>query len=411
MKIVELRSENIKRLKAVELTLDPEQNLILVTGKNGQGKSSLLDSIFYALGGGKVLPEKPIRDGEDHAAVSVELSGTSSKGEPVRFTIKRTFTVTGTYLTITNRDGSKYSNPQEFLKAVVGALSFDPLEFSRMDPKVQVATLSKCVGLDLKEFDTRKKALTEERLGVYREMKVLSKFSDEEIAESKAIIEKNANLPAMTELVDRLQKADADIREYERQQAELPGIEKEIEELEQKMALLREKQKQIKELKRPTWDLEKMRKEVETLESRTNAVRDAQNRLKEAERVASHKARYDALSVEMDGVEKEKTASLSAAKMPIEGLSWDEENVLYNSIPFSQLSSAEQLRVALAIAIASNPKLKVILIRDGSLLDQENLTLIAEAAKENDMQVWIEKVDESGTIGIVIEDGEVNSIN
>ena len=97
--------------------------------------------------------------------------------------------------------------------------------------------------------------------------------------------------------------------------------------------------------------------------------------------------------------------------MPIEGLGWNETEVSYKNIPFEQLSGAEQLKISMAIAMASNPKLKVVLIKDGSLLDQDNLKVIEEMAKEKDWQVWIESVDESGKIGIYIEDGEIKSIN
>ena len=47
MKIVKLTAENFKRLEAVEIT--PDGNTVLISGRNGQGKSSVLDSILAAL--------------------------------------------------------------------------------------------------------------------------------------------------------------------------------------------------------------------------------------------------------------------------------------------------------------------------------------------------------------------------
>jgi hypothetical protein len=81
--------------------------------------------------------------------------------------------------------------------------------------------------------------------------------------------------------------------------------------------------------------------------------------------------------------------------------------VTLNGIPLGQASAAEQLRVSVALAMAANPKLRVLRILDGSLLDTESLAIIGELAKENDFQAWIEVVDESGKVGIVIEDGRV----
>jgi hypothetical protein len=93
--------------------------------------------------------------------------------------------------------------------------------------------------------------------------------------------------------------------------------------------------------------------------------------------------------------------------MPIEGISFDDENVLYNGIPFSQLSSAEQLKVSISMAMSMNPKLRIVRIMDGSLLDNSSMKTVKEMADTNDFQIWIEKVDESGKIGIYIEDGEI----
>ena len=63
MRIVQFHAENFKRLGLVEIT--PEGNLVTIGGKNGQGKSSVLDAIFVALKGRAVAPPKPIRAGEE----------------------------------------------------------------------------------------------------------------------------------------------------------------------------------------------------------------------------------------------------------------------------------------------------------------------------------------------------------
>jgi len=102
---------------------------------------------------------------------------------------------------------------------------------------------------------------------------------------------------------------------------------------------------------------------------------------------------------------------LKAADLPIEGLSIDEDGILYRGNRFTELSSAEQLRVSLAIAIKQNPKLRVISIKDGSLLDSKSLQIIEEMAKSSDYQVWIERVDESGRVGVYIEDGAIAAVD
>jgi hypothetical protein len=59
--------------------------------------------------------------------------------------------------------------------------------------------------------------------------------------------------------------------------------------------------------------------------------------------------------------------------------------------------------------MAGSPKLPVVLIRDGSLLDEDGLRLVAEMADARGAQVWIERVSNAGNIGIVLEDGYVKA--
>jgi len=63
----------------------------------------------------------------------------------------------------------------------------------------------------------------------------------------------------------------------------------------------------------------------------------------------------------------------------------------------------------LAIAMAANPALRVIRVRDGSLLDEDAMQMPADAADANDYQIWIERVDNTGEVGFVLEDGHIKT--
>src|SRR5690606_34719409 len=117
--------------------------------------------------------------------------------------------------------------------------------------------------------------------------------------------------------------------------------------------------------------------------------------------------RREALTEKIAGLDKAKATALASATFPVEGLGVDESGVTFRGVPFAQASSAEQIKVAAAMAMAANPKLRVIRIMDGSLLDDANLTAIAELAKEKDFQVWVERVGDPGPMGVLIEDGMV----
>src|SRR5690606_1967063 len=111
----------------------------------------------------------------------------------------------------------------------------------------------------------------------------------------------------------------------------------------------------------------------------------------------------------LKAIAKEKADKLAAVKFPVDGLSFDEDGVTYNGLPLAQASGAEKRVVGFGIAAAMNPELRVIRIDEGESIDSAGLAHIAELAAEKDMQVWISRVDESGTTGVVIEDGQVKS--
>jgi len=113
----------------------------------------------------------------------------------------------------------------------------------------------------------------------------------------------------------------------------------------------------------------------------------------------------------MDSIKANIQSTIEGLTMPIKGLSMAAGEVLYNNIPIDQISDSEKLRVSMYIAMALNPKIRVIRMNEASLLDEESLAEVDRIARENDYQIWQEVVDSSGDVGIVIEDGEVVKVN
>jgi hypothetical protein len=94
--------------------------------------------------------------------------------------------------------------------------------------------------------------------------------------------------------------------------------------------------------------------------------------------------------------------------MPLPGLSFGNKEVLFDGLPLSQAGEAEQLRISVAIAMTANPKLRILRIKDGSLLDDKGMELLRTMATDSDYQIWIERVDTTGKVGIVMEDGNAH---
>jgi DNA repair exonuclease SbcCD ATPase subunit len=417
MKIIRLNAENVKRLKAVEIT--PDGAVQIVAGRNAQGKSSVLDAIWMALdwkAAGKATP-RPVRDGEDAGRVRLDL------GDLI---VTRKWTGPGkSTLLVEGADGATKQRPQELLDTLLGYLSFDPLAFTQQGDREQVQTLLGLVELPFKpdELDAERQALYDARHAI-----------GQDLARAKGAFETlpapSASLPADEASTTGL------LAEYDAAQQEIQkhaDVERRVQaaSLEEHAAAqtVRDAQQALAQAQAhhattttavaaasqtfvslgEAPDLGPIKERLTTIEQTNAEVRAAVAYREAKTRSDALSADYEAKTVEIAQLDKRKADGLAAAKFPIDGLSFGEGGVTYNGVPFCQASSGEQLRVSLALAMAMNPELRVIRITDGSLLDAENMALINEMAAENDFQVWIERVDETGTSGVVIEDGQVAS--
>lgn len=153
MKIVKLNVSNFKKIKVVEVV--PSGHQVVIGGDNGAGKSSLLDAIMVALVGPRAMPSLPVRQGEEVSEITVDC------GEVV---IRRRIKADGSRtLSVTTADGMKPSSPQKWLDERVGAISFDPLSFTRLDAKAQAELLRKLVGVDTSDLEAKRTAIYDDR--------------------------------------------------------------------------------------------------------------------------------------------------------------------------------------------------------------------------------------------------------
>lgn len=411
MKILRLEAENFMKLIAVEIT--PDGNMVQITGKNAQGKSSVLNAIWVALAGISAAPIMPIREGQDQARIKLDL------GEIV---VTRVFKQGKTpTLTVENAEGSKISSPQAMLDGLLGQLSFDPLAFERMKPKEQFDALRKFVpnyDFEKHDLDTRSDFTT--RTDLNRRAK--------ESRTLAASIVVPIGIPATPadekQLIDDMQiaaKFNADIETRKSNRAKLA---KNILENKERIAKL---EVELHDLKQENMALQSKLdsapplpelKNVDQIRAKIDSAKDINRQVALREEKAEHEAmakeledEADALTESMKKREDAKISAIAAAKLPVKNMSFGDGIILMNGVPFSQASDAERLRASIAIAMASNSKLRVVRVRDGSLLDDDSMKLLAEMADKNDMQVWIEKVESSGKVGIFLEDGMVKSNN
>lgn len=424
MRITELRAKNVKRLKLVELFFNEDENLFVVGGENDQGKSSVLDSIMYALGGGSTLPGQPVRTGEQKAEITVTIDGDGDERLPL--VVTRKFTSKGSTLEIKAKGDTKLSSPQAVLDAIVSQFTFDPLEFSRQSPKVQADTLRELVGIDFSGLDRMYASRFEGRTGVNRTAKGLS--ASLEVAPFHADVPKEEVSVAvlMTELrrredVNDLNAKIADSLEDAKTTAENAGgrvcdIKKNIEDLQAELVIeensLRDANAAHSDLRKrveslTSEDTNEIREQIESSETTNTMIRENKQRDAIAEQLKDVEEQSKSLSKELEGILAEKEQLLASAEWPVEGLGFDEDGVTLNNLPFDQASSSQRLLTSVAIGFATNPELNLLFIRDGSLIDDKHLVELAEIAKGQGGQVIIERVGQGNECSVIIEDGAV----
>lgn len=426
MKIVSLAAENFKRLRAI--MIKPDGSTVIVGGKNGAGKSSALDAIRAALGGKKHCPEEPVRRGAKKAQIVLESDD---------LTVTRTFSKKGTQLEVTSKDGTTvFASPQAMLDKLVGSLSFDPLEFSRMKPPAQSEVVRRLVGLDFAELDKRREMFYADRTMASRDLKAAVALLDtlpiveapesevsvadamEELTRRRAVnnlnAEHRADLGALRSsdafITKELTRRREDLAEYiDIRDTEIAARNAEIVEVEARQKQTRNEVKKLSDkvagLKEENTDeIEAVIEGAEEINRKVRAVDDRQRASVERDQCAANVA---GLSRQIETIDEQKAEAIQSAKYPIDGLQVTDDGVELNDLPFEQASSAEQLRCSVGMGLALNPKLKVLLVKDGSLLDEDSLKLIAGMATAADAQVWIERVGDGDECTVIISDGEI----
>ena len=158
IKVTELRAENIKRVKAVQLTPAPT-GLTVIGGNNNQGKTSVLDAIAWALGGDRFRPSQPNRAG---SVLPPSIQVTLSNGLVVERSGKNSS------LKVIDPSGNK--GGQQLLNSFVEQLALDLPRFMNASSKEKANTLLKIIGIgdQLFALDRKEQEMYNERLAVGR---------------------------------------------------------------------------------------------------------------------------------------------------------------------------------------------------------------------------------------------------
>lgn len=430
-RIIKLIAHNIMQLRAVEIDLQGK-DLVIVSGKNGVGKSTALDIFTMTMWGAALCPKEPISRGEREGFAVVEMVG---------YTARRDFWLTkdnmlASKVTLKSKEGAEFKNPQTMLDRILGPKTVDPSEFIRnmeKNPKKAGDMLLKIAGVEinLDELARDRRALYEERTRVGRELK-------DKKGELAGIAQPNPGLlvdeVSLTKITQEYQRAinlkAANDRERQaiidkeadvvKQAEKIKSLKAKLLEEEEKLGRMVEVQKAMVEDYAllefiDDGQLAAILQSIENAEETNNEIRGAKNQ--QAKRVTLQMV-IESMNDDLHGLthrigelDDQKTSALQNADFPVEGLGVDETGIRFRGFPLAQCSQSERIKVGLAIVTKTNPKASLIRIYEGSALDSANLGVIETFAKENNLAILVEVVDETGNVGIVIEDGMVAKVN
>ncbi len=418
--IVSVDVSNIHRLSFAEVKLNGTAGLVRVTGKNKVGKSSLLRAIRMALGGGKQELEKVVREGTPSKSGQVVLELTNG------YTVSKVVREDGkSRLVVKDAGGGKHG--QTKLNELMGPNhDFDLLNFFKLKVARQIEILfslspDKKLAGDVQVVRAVRDAHFDERTPHLSEQTRCRKIA-EPFGERPELIDMSAAVEELEDLRKLEDTKVATILELERVESYVGQGEEEIEDLTSRLddrtEALESNRKRLLELRTQYDGMDDHNERVEELKEEIANVGQVQewmkpwdeyDRAQESLVEATEKA--ETLTVLIDEAKATERELMAKAGIPVEGLTFDDdtEAPLLNGLPLAVASGAERIRMALDVAIATDPALKIVLIDEANDLDLDALAALEEEAIAQNFQVWCCRLDQEVTSDVFVEDGKATS--
>ena len=419
VKIASVEAENVKRVKAVYLEPKPE-GLTVIGGRNGQGKTSVLDAIAWALGGAKMRPTNARREG---AAGDPALRVVLDNGIVVERRGKNSA------LKVIDPEGNR--SGQQLLDSFTEQLALDLPRFMEANDKEKAESLLAIMGVgdELAELDAQRQSAYNQRLavgqmerqkrGAANDMAFWPDAPAEPVSAADLIAEQSAILARNGENQRKRMAAEQVKARLDAAMAELARLNERSAELARRMA---EKSEEVRTLTEDAAVAAKtaselrdestaeLEEQLQQVEATNDKVRTNQRRAAAMAEADELKARYDELDARVGELARARTDLLRGASLPLEGLAveFDEKGaprLEYMGQPWDCMSGSEQLKVATAIVRELKPECGFVLVDKLEQMDPQTLAEFGQWAEGEGLQVIGTRVGTGGECSLVIEDG------
>ena len=455
--------QNVKKLKFVRIEKDRlGAPVVVLEGKNAQGKTSIIDALAMAICGDRSLPENPIREGETFA--TIELKTTDD------YKIERRIGYVGrgknkgelkSELKVWDKTGSIVECPQTFLNELLGKAIIRPLEIVHSKGKERMTTVKEALAIDFSHLDAEIGRLKEERLQLGREVSRTEGHLEayKEIDDSLPVMRSADDVLKEISAIDQLLQDERNAAEKGRRQIEAVNqkraflvttrsrkAEKEkkindnmnkIAEHKAAIASLKdnninlgnaaaENDKYAEELEHQIKEMEskleegftvpqekidehtELKKELEKIHGKNELSEKIRKRDLLKHQLKKAKDDRAGCTGKIDGILEQKREILRKAAFPVKGMSFGEDDITFNEMPFSQCSMSEKIKMSIAINALINPKMRIMVLEDGSSLDDASMNELESIARKYNYQIFVEKVKQSSRPHcLVIEEGVI----
>lgn len=407
LRIASVHIENVKRVKAFHMEPSP-QGLTIVGGRNGQGKTSVLDAIAWALGGAKMAPSNGARNG---AMSSPAISITLSNG----ITVERK----GKNSDLRVVDPSGKRSGQTLLDEFVSAFALDLPRFLGANAREKAATLLQILGIgdQLAALDDAEKRLYNERHQIGQMAKSKKALADElpEFPDAPAEPVSISDLLHQQQAVlTRNGQNEQKRRDAQRWADEVGRLAAVALDYEEKLKAVREKLAEAKAAseiaQRSAQDLHdestaELEQQIANFEAMNAQIAANQQKAHAQDEATQLQAQYDAKDAEIEALRRDRLALLAGAPLPLPGLSVVDAELVYNGQRWDCMSSSEQLRVAVAIVRQLKPDCRFVLMDKLEQMDLDTLREFGGWLEAEGLQVIATRVSTGEECSIIIEDG------
>lgn len=402
MKINRLEIENVKRIKAVKI--EPrESGLTLIGGNNNQGKTSVLDSIAWALGGERFKPSQATREG---SVIPPNLHIVMNNGLVVERKGKNSA------LKVTDPNGNK--GGQQLLNEFVEQLALDLPKFMESSGKEKAQTLLQIIGVgdQLVQLEKEEKELYQERLYVGRTADQKEKFAKEQ----PYFPEAPKDLISPSDLIRQQQEILARNGDNQRKRENLHKLEQDYQKINDALSELLAKQKKIEEDLRiarlSATDLQdestaELEDSISNIEEINRKVRANLDKEKAEDDAKGYRSQYNELTEKINDLRSKKNSLLDSAELPLPELSVADGELIYKGQKWDNMSGSEWLKVSTAIVRKLNPDCGFVLLDKLEQMDMETLKEFGLWLESEGLQAIATRVSTGDECSIIIEDGYV----